>query len=151
MEQEKVMGWPVFKLALLIESTTERNHFQGQGKSMYTFSAKRLLLSAPPPPTCWLYAECIIGGRGEAESHWRSTENVYVDLPRPSLSQFIILSYCHWYQFTTKNEQNVIINEFGRRWLSFFRIVHRTFDQDPSLVPSFICIDIAFSDEHLKA
>jgi hypothetical protein len=49
MEQEKVMGWPVFKLALLIEGTTERNHFQGQGKSMYTFSAKRLPLSAPPP------------------------------------------------------------------------------------------------------
>ncbi len=57
--------------------TTEKiGQFKCQGISTYTFSAERLPLSAfrfllsafcSPPPTCQLYAKCIIGG-GEAES-----------------------------------------------------------------------------------
>ncbi len=40
----------------------------GQGKSMYMFSAERLLLS--PPPACWLYP-LKPGGEQKAEDVWR--------------------------------------------------------------------------------
>ncbi len=49
----------------------------GPGKSTYTFSAERLLLSAP--------RQASVGTAnrrgGGAESRRRSAENVYVDLP----------------------------------------------------------------------
>ncbi len=63
----------------------------GQGKSMYTFSAKRLPLSAPPPTPC-LLALATEAWRG-AESGRRLAENVYVNLPGPNTVQLLLINY----------------------------------------------------------
>ncbi len=58
-----ISDWP---LLLVIIS-----FYRGQCKSTYTFSAECQQLSAfrSPPPTCWLYAKCIISGKWKAEHY----------------------------------------------------------------------------------
>jgi hypothetical protein len=50
----------------------------GPGKSTYTFSTERLLLSAPRQASVGKASRQGVGG---AENGRRSAENVYVDLP----------------------------------------------------------------------
>ncbi len=63
----------IYKVYMLIYPDPKR----GPGKSMYTFSAERLLLSAP--------RQASVGRAsrqgGGAESGRRLAENIYIDLP----------------------------------------------------------------------
>ncbi len=58
------------------------NWVGGQGKSTYMFSAECQWLSAfrsPPPPACWSYAKCIIGGKAESGTLWKTVTLIYPD------------------------------------------------------------------------
>jgi len=64
-----------------VAQLVKHSNTEGQGKSTYTFSAKRQWLSAfrSPPPTCWLYLKCLIGGKVESGTLQKTVTLIYPD------------------------------------------------------------------------